>query len=326
MRITLLLASGLFLIPVVSARRGPNGGCGQNEERKVCGTRCEPTCENPNPLCTRACEPNVCQCRDGYLRDATNKCIRANSCPNRPGGGGGSGGSGSGGAGGKCGENEERKVCGSPCEPSCREQNPVGSPRPSRFQVCAARCIPNVCQCRSGFFRNDENKCVRKKACRGSGSGGGGSGGSGGSGSGGSGPPVMCGPHEEWAECSTCEPTCTNKNPVSALLYRVSLFLIHENAKKTIFWSSMHISPRPSPVPDHLHLGSNPAGNGRGKLVCTSPGMPSGRNSPAKLHWSDDFAHSSHVISSPSPVGDARGEVCIRLLAIARQQCTPNNL
>ncbi|RCN49203.1 trypsin Inhibitor like cysteine rich domain protein [Ancylostoma caninum] len=135
MQITLLLASGLVLISGVSARRGGgSGGCGQNEERKVCGTRCEPTCTDPHPLCTRACEPNVCQCRDGYLRDASNKCIR-----------------------GPCGENEERKVCGSPCEPSCKTPEPV----------CAAKCIANVCQCRSGFFRNDENKCVRKKACRG---------------------------------------------------------------------------------------------------------------------------------------------------------------
>ncbi|KAL6744322.1 hypothetical protein Aduo_017270 [Ancylostoma duodenale] len=218
MRITLLLASGLVLISAVSARRGGGGGgCGQNEERKACGTRCEPTCTDPHPLCTRACVSNACQCRDGYLRDASNKCIRESACPNRPGGGGGSGGSGGSGggaAGGPCGENEERKSCGSPCEPSCRDREPV----------CTLNCVPNVCQCRAGFFRNDENKCVRKKACRGSGGGGGGghggSGGGGGHGGGGhggsggsGGAPQMCGPHEEWVECSTCEPTCTNKNP-----------------------------------------------------------------------------------------------------------------
>ncbi|KIH58237.1 trypsin Inhibitor like cysteine rich domain protein [Ancylostoma duodenale] len=164
MQVTLLLASGLVLISAVSARRGGgggnSGGCGQNEERKACGTRCEPTCTDPHPLCTRACVSNACQCRDGYLRDASNKCIRESACPNRPGGGGGSGGSGGSGggaAGGPCGENEERKSCGSPCEPSCRDREPV----------CTLNCVPNVCQCRAGFFRNDENKCVRKKACRG---------------------------------------------------------------------------------------------------------------------------------------------------------------
>ncbi|EYC20335.1 hypothetical protein Y032_0022g576 [Ancylostoma ceylanicum] len=65
----------------------------------------------------------------------------------------------------------------------------------------------------------------------------------------------------------------------------------------------MHISPRLSPIPDHPRPGGIPGRDGRGKLVCTSPGMPSWRNSPTNLRWSDDFTYSSSLISSPSPLG-----------------------
>ncbi|KHJ77409.1 trypsin Inhibitor like cysteine rich domain protein [Oesophagostomum dentatum] len=56
--------------------------CGENEERKKCGTACERSCSNPSPVCTKQCILNVCQCKPGYTRDdATNKCISYDSCP-----------------------------------------------------------------------------------------------------------------------------------------------------------------------------------------------------------------------------------------------------
>ncbi|EYC24251.1 hypothetical protein Y032_0014g2400 [Ancylostoma ceylanicum] len=87
MQITLALVSVLILISTATARRGPGGfQCGPNEERKACGTHCEPTCAVPNPInCPRGCVPNVCQCRIGFIRDSYNNCIRRSACPpNRP--------------------------------------------------------------------------------------------------------------------------------------------------------------------------------------------------------------------------------------------------
>ncbi|VDO26289.1 unnamed protein product [Haemonchus placei] len=51
-----------------------------------------------------------------------------------------------------CAANEEFKDCGSACEPSCR------NPRP---RICSLECVVG-CQCKSGFFRDDNNVCVRE--------------------------------------------------------------------------------------------------------------------------------------------------------------------
>ncbi|EPB71199.1 trypsin Inhibitor like cysteine rich domain protein [Ancylostoma ceylanicum] len=119
----------------------------------------------------------------------------------------------------QCGPNEERKACGTHCEPTCAVPNPINCPR---------GCVPNVCQCRIGFIRDSYNNCIRRSACppnrpnppnrpyppnRPGGGGIGGIGGIGGGGIGGA--PMMCGPHERWMQCSTCEPTCANMNPAT---------------------------------------------------------------------------------------------------------------
>ncbi|KAL6744320.1 hypothetical protein Aduo_017268 [Ancylostoma duodenale] len=153
--------------------------CGVNEERVECGTACEPTCSNPNPVCTKQCIKNVCRCRFGFIRNSKNQCIPTSACPpsERP-----------------CGTNEERKECGTACEPACANPHPT----------CSKQCIKNVCQCRFGFIRNSKNQCIPTSACPPSEtttmppS---------------MNPPMMCGPHETWKSCSGCEPTCTNMNP-----------------------------------------------------------------------------------------------------------------
>ncbi|KIH62569.1 trypsin Inhibitor like cysteine rich domain protein [Ancylostoma duodenale] len=153
--------------------------CGVNEERVECGTACEPTCSNPNPVCTKQCIKNVCRCRFGFIRNSKNQCIPTSACPpsERP-----------------CGTNEERKECGTACEPTCANPHPT----------CSKQCIKNVCQCRFGFIRNSKNQCIPTSACPPSEtttmppS---------------MNPPMMCGPHETWKSCSGCEPTCTNMNP-----------------------------------------------------------------------------------------------------------------
>merc|ERR1712194_671928 len=43
---------------------------------KSCGTACEPTCADPNPVCNKMCVPNVCQCKGRQLRNAEGRCVR----------------------------------------------------------------------------------------------------------------------------------------------------------------------------------------------------------------------------------------------------------
>lgn len=45
-----------------------------------CGTACPPTCDNPNPICTKQCVAG-CFCIDGYVLDAIDSCIPLNKCP-----------------------------------------------------------------------------------------------------------------------------------------------------------------------------------------------------------------------------------------------------
>uniref|UniRef100_A0A183GCV6 TIL domain-containing protein n=1 Tax=Heligmosomoides polygyrus TaxID=6339 RepID=A0A183GCV6_HELPZ len=94
----------------------PIGRCLDSEVYSTCGTACEPSCRNPNPqICTLQCVIG-CQCRSGFFRDDQKVCVA--KCPGSP--------------GGSCGRNEERKSCGTACEPTCAEPNPaVGAPSPS---------------------------------------------------------------------------------------------------------------------------------------------------------------------------------------------------
>ncbi|WKY12434.1 hypothetical protein Q1695_003765 [Nippostrongylus brasiliensis] len=157
--------------PCIPTRECPPAqSCPANEEFKSCGTACEPSCDNPNPgMCKAQCIPNVCQCKEGFFRNSDNTCVA--SCPVVE----------------KCGDtvckpgtycstdipvcrrppcslppprcvpeptcpaNEVFKQCGTACEPSCENPNPM---------VCTKNCIVNVCQCKPGFFRNANGECV----------------------------------------------------------------------------------------------------------------------------------------------------------------------
>ncbi|XP_011050597.1 PREDICTED: chymotrypsin inhibitor-like [Acromyrmex echinatior] len=68
----------LLIVAVATIDAAPN--CGQNEYFNSCGSSCQPTCQNPTPqICTLACVAG-CECTDGYVRNAENRCIPAYNC------------------------------------------------------------------------------------------------------------------------------------------------------------------------------------------------------------------------------------------------------
>ncbi|CAI5451257.1 unnamed protein product [Caenorhabditis angaria] len=56
----------------------------------------------------------------------------------------------------KCGENEEFLACGTSCEPNCID---------GMVLFCTKQCVIDVCQCKHGFYRNKDKKCVSRNKC-----------------------------------------------------------------------------------------------------------------------------------------------------------------
>ncbi|CAL2042395.1 unnamed protein product [Caenorhabditis brenneri] len=168
---------------------------GANEEMKYCGTACEPTCNNPNPVCTKQCINNVCQCRIGYVRDQNRQCVLQSQCRNNPGN--------STQSPQRCNANEIFRTCGTSCEPTCNNPNP---------QMCTQQCIRNVCQCNTGFVRDPTTRqCVRHSQCRNINN------------PAPSQSPQRCNANEVFRSCGTaCEPTCNNQNPQMCTLQCIS--------------------------------------------------------------------------------------------------------
>jgi len=140
----------------------PTGNCGQNAERRSCGTACPATCRNPNPsICVLPCVDG-CFCRPGYLKAANGECIRPEQCDNvphipmqipqanlmaeeakseEP----------------KCGADEEYRTCGPSCTPTCA----MPFPKP----WCSLRCFSG-CYCKEGYLKNEEGKCIPATKCK----------------------------------------------------------------------------------------------------------------------------------------------------------------
>ena len=71
--IVIIILLGVFLI---SRPR-----CGSNAEYTPCGTACPLTCEHQAPRpCTLQCVIG-CQCKKGFVRDKTGRCVTPNKCP-----------------------------------------------------------------------------------------------------------------------------------------------------------------------------------------------------------------------------------------------------
>ncbi|KJH50180.1 trypsin Inhibitor like cysteine rich domain protein [Dictyocaulus viviparus] len=170
----------LVAIATVYAQYTPTNTrpCAENEQRAQCGTACEPTCTNSNPVCTRQCIPNVCRCQQGYVRNSNNRCILQRNCPRDPYNPCASTTCPVGSQcrnnqvqcvrapcypvaecytpqNNQCGPNETYRNCSSNCERSCSNKNPV----------CNQSCGPPRCQCRNGLYRDANRRCVNEAQC-----------------------------------------------------------------------------------------------------------------------------------------------------------------
>ncbi|CAI4225129.1 unnamed protein product [Auanema sp. JU1783] len=79
--------------------------CPIGEIWNPCAT-CEPSCADPNPICTKECRPAACQCAPGLVRHPITKtCIKLEQCKApTP----------------RCGFNEKAEVCPAACNPGCQ--------------------------------------------------------------------------------------------------------------------------------------------------------------------------------------------------------------
>lgn len=53
--------------------------CPLNEHSTLCDGLCQPTCDVPNPICTKICVKG-CACDKGFIRNKKGKCIRSEKC------------------------------------------------------------------------------------------------------------------------------------------------------------------------------------------------------------------------------------------------------
>ncbi|CAH2044251.1 unnamed protein product, partial [Iphiclides podalirius] len=52
----------------------------KNEVYDMCNAACQPTCSDPDPVCTRICSAG-CVCSAGLLRSAAGTCVSVDKCP-----------------------------------------------------------------------------------------------------------------------------------------------------------------------------------------------------------------------------------------------------
>ncbi|TKR89833.1 hypothetical protein L596_013876 [Steinernema carpocapsae] len=139
------------LVVVLGTALAQQDKCGTNEVWMNCGT-CERSCLQANPICTRECKKPGCYCPAGqFVRVGyTKKCAPVADCPTlakprvtkRQ-------------AEQKCGENEQWTNCGS-CHQDCDSDKVV--------RACPAMCFQQ-CQCKAGFVRGWNGKCIAKSHC-----------------------------------------------------------------------------------------------------------------------------------------------------------------
>ncbi|KPJ02419.1 Zonadhesin [Papilio xuthus] len=149
--------------------------CGGNATYTDCASSCPLTCENLKPeVCIFLCKPNVtCQCKPSYVLSPNGDCILPEDCPAIP--------------PPECGKNEVSTVCKTRCPSDlCDSEKQQGICRPGP-------CRPG-CNCKEGYARDSNGKCIPKDQC----------------------PkiPTPCGGNATYTDCaSSCPLTCENPKP-----------------------------------------------------------------------------------------------------------------
>ncbi|CCD65652.2 TIL domain-containing protein [Caenorhabditis elegans] len=115
--------------------------CGKNQKRVACGYDCEPQCGFDPTVCSLECKPNACVCKDGYVRNTKNDCVRRLECTAET---------------SRCPEDEVFQTCGTLCQPTCDDPYPTSCEHD--------RCIRNVCRCLPGLVRNS-GTCTSLDEC-----------------------------------------------------------------------------------------------------------------------------------------------------------------
>ncbi|KAG8183312.1 hypothetical protein JTE90_002804 [Oedothorax gibbosus] len=112
--------------------------CPKNEVYSTCVNPCN-DCQIRGKCQFLVCNKG-CDCKKGYHRDGSGKCIPASQCPGKN----------------ECGRNEEYKTCGTACQVTCS----------NRFLkvLCIDKCVEG-CFCKEGYIRNDEGKCIEPSQC-----------------------------------------------------------------------------------------------------------------------------------------------------------------
>ncbi|CAJ0567329.1 unnamed protein product, partial [Mesorhabditis spiculigera] len=111
--------------------------CPTNSSYNSCGSSCERTCAQRNPICPAICGPGKCMCNAGYSRNTAGNCILERDCPPT------------------CPGFSTWQTCSSYCEPTCTNPNPV----------CNRACAPAKCQCNPGYYRSPSGLCVQWNQC-----------------------------------------------------------------------------------------------------------------------------------------------------------------
>ncbi|KAG8172381.1 hypothetical protein JTE90_024509, partial [Oedothorax gibbosus] len=112
--------------------------CPKNEVYSTCVNPCN-DCQIRGKCQFLVCNKG-CNCKKGYHRDGSGKCIPASQCPGKN----------------ECGKNEEYKTCGTACQVTCS----------NRFLkvLCIDKCVEG-CFCKEGYIRNEEGKCIEPSQC-----------------------------------------------------------------------------------------------------------------------------------------------------------------
>ncbi|XP_028042397.1 zonadhesin-like isoform X6 [Bombyx mandarina] len=153
--------------------------CGRNEVYSNCTqAQCGPkNCSQLGypvacPMIQASSCTQGCLCKKGYLRAENGTCIPGEKCPS-------------------CGgDNNARSGCGVNCNKRCGD---IGK-EPG---ACIAICYDNACDCKEGFYLNENTgKCVKPNQC----------------------PKPLCGENEESSDCANCydSPDC-NVDPMDCI-------------------------------------------------------------------------------------------------------------